>query len=241
VPFCSAAAFGKEELPGTGLFAAPTCPEGAEETKIGTQQATVYLEAANLDVALEGSVFNLEPPKGRASLYGVSLELPKPITEGELKKAFEEHPLKEPSTEPAKKNTEEFLEKKQYWAHTLIEGNVEWGKEANGTNEGDYHDYFEIAVSPALPLVSSRLVFYGRRGGQFITNATSCPGHLTTRLAVEDLEKVTVTRPFTSPLPLSGCDKVPFQPLFSLAPATAGHDEPDGFTVEAGLTRHPGA
>jgi hypothetical protein len=236
VPYCSAAAFGKEELP--GLFAAPTCPEGAEETKIGIQQATVYLEAANLDVALEGPVFNLEPPgppHARASLYGVSLPLPIPITKGELEKAFAEkgHPFGEP--------TEKALEEKQYYAHTLIEGNVEWGKEANGTNQGDYHDYFEIAVSPALPLVSSRLVFYGTRGEHFITNATNCPGHLTTRLAVEDLEKTTVTRSFTSPIPLTECDKLPFAPLFSLTPATTGHDEPDGFTVEAGLTRFPKA
>jgi hypothetical protein len=237
VPFCSAEAFGKEELaPGSELFSAPTCPEGGEnETRIGVQQATVYLEAANLDVALEGPVFNLEPPKGRGSLYGVSVKLPIPITKGELEKSFAEkgHPLGEP--------TEKFLEEKQYYAHTLIEGNVEWGKESLGTNEGDYHDYFEIKVSPGLPLVSSRLVFYGTRGGHFITNATSCPGHLTTRLAIEDLEKATVTRSFTSPLPLSGCDKVPFQPLFSLSPATTGHDEPTGFTTEVGLVRHPNA
>jgi hypothetical protein len=235
VPFCSTAQFGKEELPGTGLFAAPACPEGAEETRIGVQQATVYLEAAHLDVALEGPVFNLEPPKGRASLFGVSVALPIPITKGELEKAFAEkgHPLGKP--------TEEFLEAKQYYAHTLIEGNVEWGQEAAGTNQGDYHDYFEIAVSPALPLVSSRLVFYGRRGGQFITNATSCPGHLTTRLLIEDLEKVPATRGFTSPLPLSKCNEVPFEPLFSVAPATTAQDEPNGFSAELGLVRHPEA
>jgi hypothetical protein len=234
VPYCSAAQFGKEELPGTGLFAAPACPEGAEETRIGVQQATVYLPPpGNVDLALEGPVFNLEPPKGRASLYGVSVKLPIAVTKGELEKAFAEkgHPLGEP--------TEKFLESKQYYAHTLIEGNVEWGKEPAGTNEGDYHDYFEIAVSPALPLVSSRLVFYGTRGGQFITNATSCPGHLTTRLLIEDLEKVPATRGFTSPLPLSKCNEVPFEPMFSVSPATTALDQPDGFTTEVGLTRYP--
>ena len=56
------------------------------------------------------------------------------------------------------------LEKGQYYAHTLIEGNVEWGAEANGTGKADYHDYFEINVSPALPLISSRLVFKGNIG-----------------------------------------------------------------------------
>ena len=36
-------------------------------------------------------------------------------------------------------------------SHTLIEGNVEWGAEAAGTGKADYHDYFEINVSPDLP------------------------------------------------------------------------------------------
>ena len=92
------------------------------------------------------------------------------------------------------RHTKEPLPKKlQYYAHTLIKGNVEWGKEANGTNQGDYHDYFEIEVSPALPLISSRLVFFGHSGnGAFITNATSCPGDNTTTLTLTDTEKHTV-------------------------------------------------
>ena len=43
-------------------------------------------------------------------------------------------------------------------AHTLIEGHVEWGS--------DYHDYYEIKVSPEIPLVASRLIAsYGDRQG----------------------------------------------------------------------------
>ncbi len=52
----------------------------------------------------------------------------------------------------------------QLYAHTIIEGNVEWGAQAAGTGKADYHDYFEIAVSPELPLISSRLIFNGRAG-----------------------------------------------------------------------------
>ncbi len=239
VPFCSTAAFGKEELPGTGLFAKPECPEGAEETKVGIQQATVYLAPAEVDLALEGNVYNLNPPTGRASEFGVALPLPIAVTKGELEKAFAEHPLG--GTEPGKKLTEEALEAKQYYAHTLIEGNVEWGQEANGTNQGDYHDYFEIEVSPSLPLISSRLVFYGTHGGDFITNATACPGHNTTTLKVTDLEDTTVARPFTTPIGLSGCGDVPFLPTFSLAPETTQQDLPTGVTTEVGIPRHPGA
>jgi hypothetical protein len=237
VPFCSAANFGKEELPGTGLFAPPTCPEGAEETKVGIQQATVYVEKIGVDLALEGNVYNLEQPAGRASNFGVALKLPIALTKGELEEAFAKKPL--PGTEPAKKLTEEALEGKQYYAHTLIEGNVEWGQEANGTNQGDYHDYFEIEVSPALPLISSRLVFYGTRGGDFITNATSCPGHNTTSLKITDLENATVARLFTAPVGLSGCGNVPFEPSLALTPGTTAFDQPDEITTTVAIPRFP--
>ena len=94
--------------------------------------------------------------------------MPKFITEAELKEIF--------------KGTQPEIETAQYFSHTLIEGNVEWGKEEKGTNQGDYHDYFEINVSPELPPVSSRLAFKGNIGegkapfgsGGFLTNATSC-------------------------------------------------------------------
>ncbi len=60
----------------------------------------------------------------------------------------------------------------------MIEGHVEWGS--------DYHDYYEINVSPTMPLISSRLILDGNIGnegqGGFITNPSNCagPGPLTT-------------------------------------------------------------
>lgn len=239
VPMCTNEQFGAAEaIPGSGFYNASTCPA---ETLIGEQNATVFAEGAG-DLALAGSVYNLEQKQGLASEFGVALKLPIPITKGALQKAFAEHPL--PGTEPEKKLTEEALEAKQYYAHTLIEGNVEWGKQARGTNAGDYHDYFEITVSPALPLIRSRLVFFGRSGnGSFITNATSCPGDNTTRLALTGAESTTVDRSFTTPVGLSGCGLVPFEPTFGLSAGAneSGFDRPDGISTSVGLTRHPGA
>ncbi len=235
VPMCTDEQFGAAEaVPGTGFYNAPTC---SGETLIGEQNATVFAEGVG-DLALSGSVYNLEQSQGLAAEYGVALKLPTPITKGILEKAFAEkgHPLGEP--------TEKTLEEKQYYAHTLIEGNVEWGKQARGTNAGDYHDYFEIDVSPALPLIRSRLVFFGRSGnGSFITNATSCPGDNTTRLAVTGEEGATVDRSFTTPVGLNGCGLVPFDPTFGLTAGTneSGFDQPDGISTSVGLTRHPGA
>ena len=240
VPMCSNSEFGKEELPESGLFSAPAC---SESTKIGVNQVTVYVAKIGIDLALEGFAYNLEQPAGRASDYGVAIKLPIPITKGELKEAFAAHPLEiKGKTKTEDEEAEEFFEAKQWYSHTLIEGNVEWGKEAKGTSQGDYHDYFEINVSTALPLISSRLVFYGRSGeGDFIANATSCPGHNTTILALTDLENQTVKLAYTTPVGLRECNEVPFFPGFSLKPENSGNDQPDEFTSEFSLPQHPAA
>lgn len=229
-----------EVIPGSGFYFAPECES---ETEIGVNQVTVYAGPEAGDLSLKGIVYDLVPPeatektKARAAEYGVALKLPVPFTKGALEKAFAEegHPLEK--TEPGK---EAFLEAQQYYAHTLIEGSVEWGKEEAGTGVGDYHDYFEIEVSPKLPLISSRLVFNGLSGnGAFITNATNCPGDNTTRLALTDSGKVTVTEAYTTPVGLEGCAAVPFEPTFTLTPATTAFDEPDGFTTEVGIPHNP--
>ena len=117
-----------------------------------------------------------------------------------------------------------------------------------GTNAGDYHDYFEIEVSPALPLISSRLVFYGNENKSakapydFITNGTTCesPAASTTTLRLEDEEGVlTEPRPYTPPVLLKNCGAVPFEPGFALTPATLVQDQPDGFATEVTVNHEP--
>ncbi|HTZ65023.1 MAG TPA: hypothetical protein VMB51_13040 [Solirubrobacteraceae bacterium] len=125
-------------------------------------------------------------------------------------------------------------------AHTLIEGHVEWAS--------DYHDYFKIKVSPALPLLSSRLVFKGNIGegkgefgsGGFLTNPTSCTGpgpQTTSTLMLESSEKATATATYTTPIGTENCGVLPFAPSFSLIPGSGetGSDAPDGVTAEATL------
>jgi hypothetical protein len=130
----------------------------------------------------------------------------------------------------------------ELFAHTLIKGNVEWGRQANGTAHGDYHDYFEIDISPHLPLIRSRLIFKGQSGiGDFITNATSCPGHNTTTLKMTDVEGATVKKEFTTPIGLAGCGSVPFEPSFALTPETTQSDQPNPFTAAASEPHNPKA
>jgi hypothetical protein len=234
-PQCSGEDFGETEaVPGTGFYAEPKCPAGS---KVGENFVTVYAGSAVKDLPLSGNVYNLEQENGVALEFGIALKLPKEFTEAVLHKAFEEeeHPLENPALE-------KLIEEGQYFAHTIIDGNVEWGKEEAGTNQGDYHDYFTINVSPALPLIRSRLIFFGTSGegenGYLITNGTNCPGSTTSRLVLTDTEGDSASKPYTTPIGLSGCDKVPFEPLFALDPATTGNDQPDGFTANVGLTHH---
>ena len=139
------------------------------------------------------------------------------------------------------------------FAHTLIKGNVEWGigsaldpsRVGSGTLKGDYHDYFEIEVSPSLPLISSRLVFFGNENQKtkvpddFITNGTSCPGSVTTWLTLENKEKIVEKQPYSRPLSLENCGAVPFEPGFALTPTELVHDQPDGFATEVTVNHEP--
>jgi hypothetical protein len=250
---CTLAEFGKELVPGSGFFTAPG-PE-CEESEIGENDATVYAgnpkEGGAGDLPLSGEVYDLIPGSNErmangaklASDYGVALGLPQPLTGALLGKGFKE--AEEKGAVPGKGGfpslgEQAFLEAQQWYAHTLIKGNVEWGKEARGTDQGDFHDYFEIEVSPELPLVRSRLVFEGNIGaGDFITNATSCPGHNTTTLQITDKSGTTVPKEFTTPIGLEGCENLNFNPKFGFTQANTLSDQPDELTAEASEKHEP--
>jgi hypothetical protein len=250
VPLCTLAEFGGGPLAAAGLFEAP----GAGCHRIGFQEATIYTGKYPTegfgDVPVEGLVYDLEPAESEhmangqhlASLYGVAVKLPKFLTEAELKAEFaaKGHPFGEP--------TEKILIAKQWYSHSLIKGNVEWGKEARGTNAGDYHDYFEIEAAEKPPLLRSRLTFEGEVGtGDFVTNATSCPGHLTTDLALEgpalvgpEAGKVGAGKGvFTTPIGLSGCGSLGFPVNFAFHPGSLTTDQPNEFTAEASEEHEP--
>jgi hypothetical protein len=251
VPQCTMKEFG-EGGPAVafGFYEAPACETGSgphetgpESTVIGEEKAIVFDGTGDLPIS--GVLYNLVPPappaKARSALYGAALKLPKAFTELVLKKYGVPAPYDEG----------------QYYAHTLVEGNVEWGKEAKGTNVGDYHDYFEVNVSPALPLVRSRQLDYGRAGnGAFITNGTNCPGNHTTTLSLEGVplgseeeiaksvasgDREFARKPYETLIGLQGCNKVPFSPSFNLESGASGSDQPNPLTTEVSLPQYSGA
>ena len=130
------------------------------------------------------------------------------------------------------------------YAHTLIEGHVEWAS--------DYHDYYEVNVSPELPLIVSRLSLFGNLGntghGGFITNPSNCagPGFYTTNtVTLQSLESETGARQYEAPIGTEGClgggafTAPPFAPTFTVTPATTQSDQPDGITTELTVPHSP--
>jgi hypothetical protein len=225
---CSFEEFGEEFEPApgvhTGLFEEPECESGA---LLGENKVVVWLgpepSPKGGDLPLTGNVYNLVQPKGLSSDFGVALPLPKALTEALL-----------------------GIPTPQLYAHTLIEGNVEWGKQKAGLEKGDYHDYFEIKVSTSLPLISSRLVFNGRAGeGDFLTNPTSCTGigpQTTTTLTLKFEGGKSERKGYSTPIGTAGCtslvEPVPFAPTLEVSPETKQSDRPDGITVNAKLPKH---
>jgi hypothetical protein len=237
VPKCTmeefdASAKEEEAIPGTGFYPAPACKS---ETEIGVNQVTVYAGSKPFpeggDLPIEGNVYNLVQPQGVASVFGVALKLPKELTEQILGGVF--------------KGSQPTIEKGQYYAHTLINGNVEWA--------GNYHDYYEIDVSTALPLISSRLILKGEIGstgkGGYITLPSNCAGvgpATTNTVTLESAAGQVAKKEYITPIGTEGCNgalpfkEVPFAPAFSLTPETKQSDQPDGVSTELTVPHAPG-
>ena len=202
---CSQADFG---APGSASEVAPGTflkSNCPASSEIGINNVTVAV-GAEVPFPLEGKVYNLEQAPGSKLSSLFGVAL---------------------NLEP--------LGKGPIFAHTLIEGGIEYAT--------DYHDFFDINVSPVLPLISSRLRFFGNIGtGGFLANGTNCAGpgpNTTTSIKLTDTASETAEASFTTPIGGSGCNLVPFEPTFSVAPETTESDQPDGVTIEATLPARP--
>jgi hypothetical protein len=118
-----------------------------------------------------------------------------------------------------------------------IVGGIDWS--------GDYHEFFTISEVPKSPeLVESRLIFFGKTLGPggtlpFITMPSTCLGPQTAHLTVESYENQRETKSFTTPVGASGCNKIPFKPTVTVAPATTQSDRSDGATIKVEVPQNP--
>jgi hypothetical protein len=216
---CSVANFTATEVePVKHLFSAPKCTEsGPESTVIGENKVTTVLENP-----LKPGTFVDVPLAG--TMY--NLQQPEGMA----------------SYFGIALDLEPVLGVPLY-VHTFLEGHIEWGAEAAGTEKADYHDVYEIKnVNPGL--ISSRIVFKGDIGtGGFLTLPSNCAGvgpQTTTTLKVESYEGASATKSFFGPLGTEGCKgelglgTPPFVPTFGLTPGggETQSDLPDGITAE---------
>jgi hypothetical protein len=127
-----------------------------------------------------------------------------------------------------------------------LEGGLSWyhepeaaGGESSGVSTGDYHEYFEIRNIPEMPeLVESKLIFWGRPHEynaaaperSFITMPSACEGPQTTLLHVDSHETPGQFLAYenTTPVGVSGCGSLEYEPTIALQPETTQSDAPDG-------------
>jgi hypothetical protein len=211
VPKCSQKDFKSTEAV-KGIFFESTCPSNSVIGVNSVETAVVIPEGTFkgdfADVKFKGKVYNLEQPVGLGSEFGVALDLEKEVAGKEL------------------------------FAHTYIDGNVEWAS--------DYHDYYVIKdVTPGL--ISSRLVFKGNKNEKeeptgFIRNPTACRPRgpaTTTTLSAESYAGASTSLPYEDLVGANECGSEEFNLALALTPETALSDTPDGLSVTATVAHPP--
>jgi hypothetical protein len=116
-----------------------------------------------------------------------------------------------------------------------LETAIEWA--------GDYHESFTInGIEEFPPLGRNRLIFNGRAGnGSFITLPSPCNANSTSILEIEGSGGArSGPKPATPPVPISGCQSVPFQPGVA-ATASGPTDSSVPVSVTLQIPQHPGA
>jgi hypothetical protein len=182
------------------------CPTGSEVGTINMEAIAEPLGLAQVPLpSLTGIVYNLEPPAGLPLDFGIAVE-----PAGELITPI----------------------------RLFLEGHVDWS--------GDYHEFFEInevpkeaevkvliGVKSALKVLSSKLNFNGRAGGNFLTVPSICSSTTTSHLELESWTGEKSQTETHTPVGVTGCDsdKVPFAPSATVSPETAQSDTPDGVTT----------
>jgi hypothetical protein len=224
VPKCSMSTFeAKKIVPAKGLepavYLESECPT---DTIVGVNRATTFFknkkgELKNIEV--EGLVYNLEPPAGLASDYGVAIDIEKLAETG--------FPV---------------------FSHSFIEGSVEWLSDyhdyfkINNIAPGLIESRLVFFGGKAKPKVNGKEPEVNNVG--FLRNPSACtsPGPATTTdLNVESYaSEKAPQKESKSPLGSINCEgeSEPFKPIFNLATETNASDAPDGITVTATMN-HP--
>lgn len=112
--------------------------------------------------------------------------------------------------------------------HIIMVGRVSWST--------DYHEYFEINnINEVVPLLKSKLVFFGNAGTGFLTLPSECSASTTSHLRVESWTGQVSETDTHTPVGVEECAGAPFAPTLSIAPSPASSDLPNGAAVTVAL------
>ena len=159
--------------------------------------------------------------KGLASYYGAALKVPIPShTHSSRKSSKAQGPRSKTNSTTS---------------HNFVKGNVEWGKEAKGTERRRLPRLLRSRSLPACPrdpLAASSDGMASAGNGAFITNATSCPGHNTTTLSARRRQhrpkrshESGRAKPYTTLFGARKAAEMPFAPAFALSSGST-HERP---------------
>jgi hypothetical protein len=190
-----------------------------------------------------GSKVGEDEATGTASVFELLLHINATVTEH-----FPVYNIARKPGEPARFGVEinsENLEKlallgDHLQGHLYLEGGISWHaepetSESSGVATGDYHEYFKIQNIPEQPeVIESRLIFDGVVNGHaFLTLPSTCTGKPITTLHVDSYEDPGSFQRYTNetPVAVTGCGALAFNPSLSLTPETSQSDQPDGLAA----------
>lgn len=107
----------------------------------------------------------------------------------------------------------------------------------------DYHEYFVISeVNKMVPFIGSKLVTHGNIGTNgFLTLPSACSETEVSHLEVDSWEKPGEWLKYSTetPVGVTECQKVPFEPSIAETPSTTQSDRPDGLAVDVKVPQNP--
>jgi hypothetical protein len=91
------------------------------------------------------------------------------------------------------------------------------------------------------PIIESRLVFEGKKGGSYLTMPSNCAGGQVSRLFLDsqgppyETEQTSDEATYTTPTGATGCENVPFEPSIGVNAPNGAVDSPDPVTVNVDI------
>jgi hypothetical protein len=203
----------------------PNCPK---DTQLGVVKLTAALVPGLVKTYLGASVYNVTPPSGAVSDFAFNTLAGRTDIIGGIRSTTDDglyFTIAVPSTA-------------QLISSTLIF----WGVPGDSAHAPDVGWSCTSILSPCQPPASAAT--HNLSGKPFLTAPSGClPAGQVTKLTVSTYQGETATGDSKTPVPATGCGKVPFHPSLTVKPETTRSDAPTGVAVDLHVpqNQNPGA